>query len=150
VRCCLIGLIDTDVLESTARFWAQFCADQEDRVESKHFDSLTRTIGEQTNRRGALKVAAAGTLSVLGLGAVGRVALGQDVTAESRGYKGDSCTDTGKRKCRKGLFCDPNTTTCQYSRNCGGTKGAACQGNGQCCQRRNLFCNENNKCVRNK
>ena len=119
-------------------------------MEGMNFDRLTRTIGEQTNRRGMLKVAAAGTLSVLGLGAAGRVALGQDVTAESRGYKGDSCTDTGKRKCRKGLFCDANTTTCQYPRNCGGLKGAACQGNGQCCQRRNLICNDNNKCVRDR
>jgi hypothetical protein len=106
-----------------------------------------------------LKVAAASTLAALSASAVGRAALGQEVIAESKGYKGDDCFDN--RDCRRGLLCNQSSLTCQYKRSCGGKKGDACQGDGQCCRNRNLICgqdnrnrnrknrnNDNNKCVR--
>jgi hypothetical protein len=127
-------------------------------VEDMNFDRLSRAISEQTNRRGMLKVAAAGTLAALGLGAVGRAALGQDVTAEARGYRRDDCSRNANI-CRQGLECDPDTLTCEYkdtkSRRCGGKlrgkKNDDCEQNSDCCKRKNLTCNKNNnKCKRKK
>lgn len=119
---------------------------REECVDTNRFDSLTRAVGEQSNRRRMLKTAAGGTLAMLGLGAVSRVALGQDVGAESQGFKGDSCDDN--KDCRKGLVCN-DSGRCEYRKNCGGKKGDACQSNGQCCNSRNLTC-KNRKCKRKK
>jgi hypothetical protein len=116
-------------------------------VDANRFDRLSRSVGEQTNRRNMLKAAAGGTLALAGLGVLSRAALGQDVMAESRGYKGDDCFDN--TDCRRGLRCSTKNSTCQYKRNCGGKKNDACQGDGQCCKGRNLVC-DNKKCRRDK
>ncbi len=50
-----------------------------------------------------IKAAAGSTLAVLGMGAAGRVALGQDVSSTA-GFQGDACVDSGD--CRRGLRCD--------------------------------------------
>jgi hypothetical protein len=115
-------------------------------VDQNRFDHLTRHIGEQTDRRSMFKTAAAGTLALLGVGAFGRAALGQDVGAESQGFKGDSCDEN--KDCRKGLICN-DAGRCEYKKNCGGKKGDACKNNGQCCSNKNLKC-QNRKCKRNK
>jgi hypothetical protein len=116
-------------------------------VDANRFDRLSRVVGEQTNRRNMLKAAAGGTLAVVGVGALRRSALGQDVIAESRGYKGDDCFDNSD--CRRGLTCSGKNSTCQYKNNCGGKKNHACQGTGQCCRGKNLVC-ENKRCKRDK
>ncbi len=118
-------------------------------MDANRFDNLTRNVGEQKTRRNMLKAAAGSTLAVLGMGAVGRVALGQDVSSAATGFKGDSCDDSGD--CRRGLICDASTTNprCQYKRSCGGKKGDACKNDGHCCNNRNLVC-DNRKCKRDR
>ena len=118
-------------------------------MDANRFDSLTRRIGEQTNRRDMLKTAAAGALAVTGFGAFGRAALGQDVSAEDQGFKGDDCDNNGD--CKKGLVCKQknNRKRCEYKKGCGGKKNAACKKNGDCCKNKNLKC-QNRKCKRKK
>jgi hypothetical protein len=126
-------------------------------VDGNRFDNLARVIGEQSSRRRMMKVAAGSTLAVLGIGAVGRAALGQRVDAEARGFRRDDCSNNANI-CRQGLECDPDTLTCEYiqtkSRRCGGKfrgkKGDDCESNSDCCRRKNLFCNDNEKCRRQK
>lgn len=120
---------------------------EEERVDSHRFDNLTRAIGHQTGRRGILKTAAGGTLAMIGLGAVSRAALGQDVTADSNGFKGDNCDNTSD--CKKGLICNQSRGKCEYKANCGGKKNQACKNNGDCCKNKNLKC-QNRKCKRQK
>jgi len=117
-------------------------------VEGKSFDQLTRTIGAQANRRGMIKVAAAGALSTLGMGALGRAALGQDVSAEA-GFEGDNCDSN--TDCRRGLFCNTNLSNprCEYRRSCGGKKNDACRNDNECCRNRNLEC-RNRRCKRRR
>jgi hypothetical protein len=116
-------------------------------VDGKTFDRVARIVGDQTSRRSMIKAAAGSTLAVLGMRAVGRVALGQDVSTAATGFKGDSCDDNGD--CRSGLICDQSSTNprCQYKRSCGGKKGDACKNDGHCCNNRNLVC-DNRKCKR--
>ena len=54
-------------------------------MDANRFDRFSRAVGERTDRREMLKTAAAGSLALVGLSAVSRAALGQDVTAESKG-----------------------------------------------------------------
>jgi hypothetical protein len=118
-------------------------------MDNNRFDNLTRYIGEQKTRRNMIKAAAGSTLAVLGMGAAGRVALGQDVSTASTGYQNDACGGSGD--CRRGLRCDTTLTNpkCVYRRNCGGKKGDACKTDGQCCNGRNLTC-DSRKCKRDK
>jgi hypothetical protein len=116
-------------------------------VDSNRFDNLARIVGEQTDRRRMLKVAAGSALAVAGLGALTRTALGEDVSAESNGFKGDSC-DGSNSSCKKGLICNSNFR-CEYRNNCGGKKNQACKNNGDCCKNQNLEC-DNRKCKRKK
>jgi hypothetical protein len=118
-------------------------------MEANRFDAVSRSIGEQHGRRAMLKAAAAGSLAVLGLGSIARVALGQDVSAEAKGFKGDNCDNNSD--CKKGLVCkDKNDRKrCEYKSNCGGKKNQACKNNGDCCKNKNLKC-KNRKCKRNK
>ena len=120
-------------------------------MDANRFDNMTRSIGEQRTRRDMLKTAAAGTLAVAGLGALGRVALGQDVSIEAKGFKGDKCDNNSD--CKKGLKCDndndPNNEgKCEYKSNCGGKKNQACKKTKDCCNGKNLRC-KNRKCKRN-
>ena len=80
-------------------------------MDANRFDNLARNVGEQSSRRTMIKAAAGTTLAMLGLGAVGRVALGQDVQAEARGFRRDDCS-WNANICRRGLQCDPVTLTC--------------------------------------
>ena len=50
-------------------------------MDAKTFDRVARIVGDQTSRRTMFKAAAGSTLAVLGMSAVGRVALGQDVSS---------------------------------------------------------------------
>jgi hypothetical protein len=104
-------------------------------VDDNRFDSLTRKVGEQTDRRSMLKAATAGALGLMGLGVLGREALAQDVSIESKGYDGDKCQKN--KDCKKGLRCDKNNNKkngrCEYKNNCGGKKGDACKNNGDSC-----------------
>jgi hypothetical protein len=113
-------------------------------VDQNRFDSLTRRVGAQSDRRSMIKTAAAGTMALLGMGAVGRVALGQDVSSESNGFKGDDCDDN--KDCKKGLVCN-SRNKCEYKSNCGGKKNQACKNNGDCCNGKNLKC-KGRKCKR--
>lgn len=115
-------------------------------MDSNRFDNLARRIGEETDRRRMLQTAAGGAMALAGLGAVSRVALGQDVDAESQGFKGDPCDNDND--CRKGLICKSNGR-CKYKKNCGGRKGDACQKNKHCCKNKNLIC-KRRKCKRDK
>jgi len=91
-----------------------------------------------------LKAAAGSALAVAGLGALSRTALGEDVTAASNGFKGDSCEISDD--CRTGLICNSNGR-CEYKSSCGGKKNQACQNDGDCCKNQNLEC-DNRKCKR--
>lgn len=115
-------------------------------MDANRFDDLARRVGDQADRRRMLKTAAGGTLALVGLGAMGQAALGQDVDAESQGFKGDPCDDD--QDCRKGLICKSNGR-CKYKKNCGGKKGDACKRDAQCCKRKNLIC-KRRKCRRDK
>jgi hypothetical protein len=114
-------------------------------VEADRFDRLARTVGDQTDRRSMLKTAAAGALALTGMGALGRVAFGQDVEAEKqKGFKGDKCNNSND--CKKGLRCN-NNGKCEYKKNCGGKKGDACKKTKDCCKNDNLKC-KNKTCKR--
>ncbi len=115
-------------------------------MDSKRFDALARHIGEQTNRRSMMKTAAGGTLALLGLGALGQAALGQNVSAESNGFDGDDCVENAD--CKRGLICNSGGR-CEYKKNCGGKKNDARKNNNDCCNGKNLKC-QNRKCKRNK
>lgn len=128
---------------------------REESVDGNRFDNLARNVGDQASRRNMIKAAAGSTLAALGMGAVGRAALGRKVSAEARGFRRDDCSNNANI-CRQGLECDPDTLTCEYrqtnSRRCGGKfrgkNGDDCENNSDCCRRKNLFCNENEKCRR--
>ena len=64
-------------------------------MDANRFDNLTRTIGKQNTRREMLKAAAGSALAVVGVAAGGRVARGQGVTAQARGFKNDDCFADG-------------------------------------------------------
>ena len=118
-------------------------------MDANRFYSLSRSIGMQRNRRDMLKTAAAGTLAIAGVGAFGRAALGQEVSAEAQGFKGDKCKNNSD--CKKGLTCDNkdnnNDGKCEYKSNCGGKKNQACKKTKDCCNGKNLRC-KNRKCKR--
>lgn len=114
-------------------------------MDGNRFDALSRVVGQQSNRRGMAKAAAGRALALLGAGALGRAALGQEVAAESNGFDGDQCKKNND--CRKGLFCNKsnnrNKGRCDYKKACGGKKNDACKNSGDCC---NKFKCRNRKC----
>jgi hypothetical protein len=114
-------------------------------VDDKRFDSLTRQIGEQTDRRGMIKTAAGGALALLGVGALGRAALADDVEAEGKGFENQNCKKN--KNCKRGLYCDLSGRPgiCKYNKKCGGKKNDACKHNNDCCNK--LVC-QNRKCKR--
>lgn len=114
-------------------------------MDANRFDRFSRAVGERTDRREMLKTAVAGSLALVGLGAVSRAALGQDVTAEEQGFKGDTCTNSSD--CKTGLICNQDKSKCEYKSNCGGKKNQACQKTKDCCKNKNLKC-QNKKCKR--
>lgn len=99
-------------------------------MDAHHFDTMSRQVGAQTDRRQMLTTAAGGTLALLGIGGFSRAALGQEVEAE-RGWKGQQCKKDAT--CRKGLVCNLERGRCEYARGCGGRKNDACQKNRDCC-----------------
>jgi hypothetical protein len=131
-------------------------------LDNQRFDRLSRHVGKQTTRRGALKATAGGTLALLGLGAISRAA------AASSGFNGDECFSSAD--CRDGLECRnasrgllggtlegtqygppgitnfppfaPSSGTCRYRNGCA-SQGQACSRNDDCCNGENLECNSN-------
>jgi hypothetical protein len=134
-------------------------------MDDKQFDSLTRQVGQQANRRTMVKTALGGTLALLGVGGLA----GQSDARNNRnnrrtGYEDDPCA--ANDDCLQGLTCKgarqgiapgfptpidvPVITgkegTCEYKKACGGEQGDACRRNDDCCD--DLTC-DNNRCRRN-
>jgi hypothetical protein len=134
-------------------------------MDSERFDALSRRVAARTDRRKMLRATAAGTLAMLGLGAVGRSASAAD------GREGSSCF--ANDDCETGLICEGVTTpfiatligegfgpssaaalfptragTCRYrgGDNCA-KSGQFCRNDGDCCNGLNLVC-RNDKCQR--
>ena len=135
-------------------------------MDNQRFDRLSRHVGQQTSRRGALKAAAGGTLALLGLGAISRRA------AAASGFNGDACDTSAD--CGQGLECRgastgllggllagapygppgitdappfaPSSGVCRYRDGCA-NEGQSCQRNDDCFNGENLFCG-NNHCRR--
>lgn len=106
-------------------------------MDGQRFDSLTRSLGAATSRRGIAKalagMAMGGVGAPLGLGVM-------DASAKNCSGEGGSCKK--KNKCCNGLKCN-NKKKCKYQHSCGGKKGDYCQNNGDCCNK--LKC-KGNKC----
>jgi len=105
-------------------------------VDSTRFDRISRVVGEQTDRRGMLKVVAGSALAAMGFGAFAGGA-----RAET-GFRGDSCSGCPRNSgcfCKKGLYCTSSSSdgTCQYKYECGnqqrGRLDDACRENNDCC-----------------
>ena len=108
-------------------------------MDAGQFDDLTRSVGEQPDRRGMLKATIAGALGLLGLGALSEDALG-------KGFDGQKCKKN--KNCKTGLKCKgskkkrkKNKGRCRYNGGCGKT-GDACRNNADCCGSRK--CRNNN------
>lgn len=103
-------------------------------MDANRFDNMSRQIGEQSDRRQMLKTAAGGTMALLGMGALSRAVLAQDVEAEA-GYDGQKCKQDSN--CKKGLTCKIATGKdrgrCRYKRGCGGKNKDACKKDQDCC-----------------
>ena len=100
-------------------------------MDGTRFDQLTRSVGAETTRRGALRAAAAGALALLGL-----ETLGEDALAD-KGYDGDKCKKN--KNCGTGLQCKgskkkrkDNKGRCRYKDGCG-KKDDYCKNNDDCC-----------------
>ena len=131
-------------------------------MDNQRFDRLSRHVGKQSTRRGALKAAAGGTLALLGMGAISRTA------AAATGFEDEPCM--ANTECRQGLFCQGGSTgilggaladanygpagislpvltgrtgRCRYNNGCA-NEGQACRRNDDCCNNSNLECNNNN------
>jgi hypothetical protein len=113
-------------------------------VDSIRFDRLSRVVGEQTDRRGMLKVAAGSALALTGLGAFVGGALAD------QGYKGDDCSNNPD-VCKSGLRCNDDFK-CEYKHKCGGQRrgkpGDACKKRKDCCQKGTKQTCNNKKCKR--
>lgn len=112
-------------------------------MDGDRFDSLSRSVGEETSRRGMLKAAAGGALGLLGLGAV------SDGVWAGKGFDGNKCKKN--KNCGKGLECrgakkkkngKDKKGKCRYTDGCG-DKGDLCKNNSDCCGSRKC---RNNSC----
>ncbi|MFN8594041.1 MAG: hypothetical protein U0031_21515 [Thermomicrobiales bacterium] len=110
-------------------------------MDGEQFDDLSRSVGEETSRRGMIRAAAGGALGLLGIGVVAEEALAK------KGYDGDKCKKN--KDCLKGLKCkgDKNNNKnkkgrCRYKDGCG-KKDDACKKNDDCCGSRKC---RNRKC----
>lgn len=100
-------------------------------MDGHRFDLLTRSVGAETTRRGALRAAAGGALALLGLQTLNEEALAE------KGFDGDRCKKN--KNCGAGLFCKGgkkkrknNKGRCRYQDGCG-KKGDYCKNNSDCC-----------------
>ena len=111
-------------------------------MDKNTFDALTRTLAGATNRRSAVKGAAAVAAGLVGLRAVaGSVAAEDAVVVEGNRGPGKTCNK--KQQCGHGLKCD-DKGKCEYKgRNCG-KKNHTCRKNTDCCG--NLTCTSK-RCV---
>jgi hypothetical protein len=131
-------------------------------MEDRDFDSLTRQVGEQADRRTMVKTALGGTLALLGIGGLSRQSEARNNNnnknngknnrrANQTGYEDDPCATSAD--CLKGLRCqgaragiDPGFPTlidlpvitgkpgrCRYKKSCGGEQGDACKRKDDCC-----------------
>jgi len=108
-------------------------------MDTQRFDALSRSVGEETSRRGMLRATFGGALGLLGHGALGELAL-----AKKKGFEGDRCKKN--KECGKGLKCKGDSNKkkgrCRYKGGCG-KKGDACKNNDDCCGSRKC---RNKKC----
>jgi hypothetical protein len=105
-------------------------------MDADRFDDLSRTIGEQADRRGVLRAAFSGALGLLGLRAFGDGALA------NKGFEGDKCKKN--KQCGTGLKCKgakkkkhkkDKKGRCRYKDGCG-KKDDFCKNNDDCCSTR--------------
>lgn len=100
-------------------------------MDSERFDCLTRSMGQETSRRGIAK-ALAGVALAGALAPLAPLGVNADAIDPSKkcGGKGDKCKNNGD--CCKGLKCK-NNGKCKYKNSCGGKKGDYCKKNSDCC-----------------
>ena len=79
-------------------------------MDDKRFDSLTRKVGQQANRRTMVKTAVGGTLALLGIGGLTQQSEARNNRKSSKnrranqtGYEDDPCATSDD--CLKGLRC---------------------------------------------
>ena len=128
-------------------------------MDPKRFDRLARHVGDQSDRRHIVKVAASGALALLGLGAA------RTRSQAASGRDGDSCSTSAD--CETGLICQgassgllggiiaegpygppaassifgPREGTCRYrSGDDCARSGQYCRNNSDCCNGLNLVC----------
>jgi hypothetical protein len=116
-------------------------------MDDDRFDVLSKSVGEETSRRGMLKAAAGGVLGLLGLGAL------SDGVWAGKGFDGQKCKKN--KNCGTGLECrgakkkkngKDKKGKCRYKNGCG-DKGDLCKNNDDCCgsrKCRNNNCRSNN------
>jgi hypothetical protein len=88
-------------------------------VDETHFDSLTRSLGTQSARRGMLKVAAGSALGLVGLSALSDRALARYCDRD-RDCRGNDVCDRANNRCVECLNnkdCGPNQR-CTRNNNC--------------------------------
>lgn len=71
-------------------------------MDTTRFDRLTRQVAGQSDRRSMVKAALAGTLAMVGAGALGRRASAND------GFEGAVCSSSAD--CKTGLVCEGSST----------------------------------------
>jgi hypothetical protein len=99
-------------------------------LDSQRFDCLTRSLSNETSRRGIAKAIAG--LAIAGAAApLGIEIAGATEAAKKCGGKHDKCNNNGD--CCKGLKCKHNGK-CKYKNSCGGKKGDFCKKNSDSCR----------------
>lgn len=105
-------------------------------MEPIRFDGLSRSVGEQADRRGMVRTALSGALGLLGIRALGEAVL-------AGGYEGQKCKKN--KNCGTGLTCKgakkkkhkkDKKGKCRYKNGGCGKKDDYCKKNDDCCDSR--------------
>lgn len=103
-------------------------------MDDSRFDVLSRSVGEETTRRGMLKAAAGGVLGLLGLGALGERGLAGNKFEGQKCQKNKNCGTGLKCKGAKKKKNGKNKKgKCRYKDGNCGDKGDTCRNNDDCC-----------------